>query len=66
MVNNATFERLRDQVYGKWTGRAPEQRRHADTLAFIDDLWESGIRLGTSPSLHYEHVMNVIRPRIIN
>lgn len=55
---------MRDEVYGKWTARPPERRRHADTEAFIDDLWNSGVKLALSSSLHYQHVMEVIRPKI--
>jgi hypothetical protein len=54
----------RDEVYGQWIKRPAEQRRHADTHEFIDDLWNSGTRLAGSQSLHYQHVMDVIRSKI--
>ncbi len=56
--------RDRDEVYGQWITRPAEQRRHADTYEFIDNLWSSGIRLAGSQHLHYQHVMDVIRSRI--
>jgi hypothetical protein len=64
MSSKMSSSRLRDQVYGKWISRPPEHRRHADTLSFIDNLWDSGIKLGSSSSLHYHHVMDVIRTKI--
>jgi hypothetical protein len=56
--------RVRDEVYGQWIARPAERRRHADTETFIDDLWNSGVRLAGSQSLHYQHVMDVIRLKI--
>jgi len=56
--------RVRDEVYGQWITRPVEQRRHADTYGFIDDLWNSGTRLAASQSLHYQHVLEVIRSKI--
>lgn len=55
---------LHDQVYGQWIARAEDHRRRADTVPFIDDLWDNGIKLGSSPSSHYQHVMGVIRTKI--
>lgn len=54
----------REEVYGQWIARPAEQRRHADTYEFIDDLWNSGTRLAKSQPLHYQHVMEVIRSKI--
>jgi len=56
--------RLRDQVYGQWSARPPGQRTREDTYGFIDELWSSGVKLGASQSLHYQHVMDVIRAKI--
>lgn len=56
--------RDRDEVYGQWIKRSAEQRRHEHTYEFIDDLWNSGTRLAGSQSLHYQHVMDVIRSKI--
>lgn len=56
--------RVRDEVYGQWIVRPAEQRRHANTEEFIDDLWNRGTRLAGSQSLHYQHVMDVIRSKI--
>lgn len=53
-----------DEVYGQWVARPAEQRRHANTETFIDNLWNSGVRLAGSQSLHYQHVMDVIRLKI--
>lgn len=53
-----------DEVYSQWIARPAEQRRRADTVAFIDGLWNSGVRLAGSQSNHYQHVMDVIRLRI--
>jgi hypothetical protein len=64
MSTKASSARLRDQIYGQWIARPPERRKHADTEAFVDDLWDSGIKLGSSSSLHYQHVMDVIRAKI--
>lgn len=56
--------RLRDEVFGLWSARPEERRQAADTYGFIDGLWDSGPRLGASPALHYQHVMDVIRSKI--
>lgn len=64
VVTKINSAQVRNQVYGQWAARSPEQRQHADTEEFIDSLWDSGIRLGRSSSLHYQHVMDVIRAKI--
>ena len=65
-MSTKNLSRLRDEVYGQWITRPAEQRRHANTEEFIDDLWSSGIRLAGSQSLHYQHVMDAIRSKIID
>jgi hypothetical protein len=64
MSNKMSATRLRDQVYGQWISRTEDRRKHSDTESFIDELWSSGMRLGSSQSLHYQHVMDVIRFKI--
>jgi hypothetical protein len=66
MANKISPSRLRDQVYGQWRTRSLERRRQADTELFVDELWDSGMKLGSSPSLHYQHVMDVIRTKIVD
>ncbi|MFC3468822.1 hypothetical protein ACFOHT_02970 [Massilia oculi] len=58
--------RDRDEVYGQWVARPAEQRRRAGTETFIDDLWNSGVRLAGSQFDHYQHVMDVIRSKVTN
>jgi hypothetical protein len=63
-MSTKKLSHARSEVYGLWIARPAEQRRHADTYDFIDHLWNSGTRLAGSQSLHYQHVMDVIRSKI--
>jgi hypothetical protein len=63
-MSTKNLSRVRDEVYGQWITRPAEQRRHVNTEEFIDDLWNSETRLAGSQSLHYQHVMDVIRSKI--
>ncbi|MYM92400.1 hypothetical protein [Duganella vulcania] len=64
MSNKMSADRLRDQVYGQWISRAEDRRKQSDTESFVDELWNSGMKLASSQAVHYQHVMNVIRSKI--
>lgn len=64
MSTRTNDARVRDHVYGQWITRRPERRKLADTEGFVDEMWNEGSKLGPSPSLHYQHVMEVIRSKI--
>lgn len=64
MSNKLSAARLRDKVYGQWISRSEDRRKHSDTESFVDELWSSGMKLASSQHLHYQYVMEVIRPKI--
>lgn len=55
-----------DAVYTGWMARPPELRRPADTERYVDDLWDSGPRLGHSQEAHRQGVMTVIAPHVLH
>lgn len=59
-------QRNRDKVYVKWISRPENQRRPCDTETFSDEMWASGHRLSSSQHNHYQTVMDIIRPAIID
>ena len=64
-MNNRTSDvRTREHVYGQWIARPLERRKRANTESFVDEMWNECSKLGASPSLHYQHVMEVIRSKI--
>ena len=54
-----------DAVYTQWIGRPPDRRDTSETEDFAGDLWSQGIRMGRSPELHRQMVMNVIRSYVV-
>ena len=55
----------RSYVYGTWIARTEGKRKMADTEQFVDEMWATGIRLAATQSEHYQHVMDVIRLKIV-
>lgn len=55
-----------DMVYAQWTSRPPERRTANCTEQFTDDLWSQGLRLGRSPEMHRQMMMNVIRRLVVD
>ena len=55
---------VRDAVYSAFTGRPAEERTSNHTEQFVDEMWAQGLRLAKTQHLHYQLVMDVIRPRI--
>lgn len=55
---------VREQIYARWTARPPNERCSDNTIPFVDEMWEAGLRLAIHPATHYQHVMDVIRSRI--
>jgi hypothetical protein len=64
MSNRTSDARTRHHVYGQWIARPFERRKRADTEGFVDEMRNEGSKLGASQSLHYQHVMEVIRSKI--
>lgn len=56
------MNRTRNEVQSRWlASREPSLRTGDEAMKFSDECWAGGLRLATSPSVHYELVMASIR-----
>lgn len=60
------MNRKRREVESRWlTSRQPSQRTDNEAQKFADECWAGGLRLSTSPPVHYDLVMSSIRWSLI-
>ena len=60
------MNRTRNEVQSRWlASRESSQRTGDEALKFSDECWAGGLRLATSPLVHYELVMASIRWSLI-
>lgn len=58
------LNQIREQVYAQWLSRPALKRTANDTYLFIDEMWETGLRMSNTQHDHYQHVMDTIRDKI--
>lgn len=69
MAKKTKAEQLRhqhDSVYTQWASKPLDQRTTNDTEQFTNELWAHGPRMGSTPEIHRQMMMNVIRGQVVN